>query len=248
NSETTATGYPSNATSGRDSGRKQKHKKAKTNTAGAASAASTEEHPMDAETKCTASYFSLCISGQIVSATFPLGPDREYVYCRYELVAGADWQLVSGPQHGLTQMATNKSGHFNDKIIFNMPIEVTYKSTSPFGWPQLLVTVFGSNGSGRETLLGYAHVHLPVFGSRRHVAEAEPSVLAETPILLPKPPNMLGDITSWLLRRQPELKDPKVLLDSFKCKGLSMESYGTLEFQLHSIMRGARKLGYHWHA
>lgn len=29
--------------------------------------------------------------------------------------------------------------------------------------------------------------------------------------------------------------------------GLSMESYGTLQFQLHTIMRGGRKLGYHLH-
>lgn len=85
---------------------------------------------------------------------------------------------------------------------------------------------------------------------------------------MPKCQNMLADVTSWLLRRQPELKDPKILLDNLKCKGkwlpgqahatrfillrsatgLAMESYGTLQFQLHTIMRGARKLGYHWHA
>ncbi|KAH8316002.1 hypothetical protein KR074_004992 [Drosophila pseudoananassae] len=196
--------------------------------------------------KTTASYFSVCITGQIVSATFPLGPDREFVFLRYELVAGPDWQLASGPQHGLTQMATNRSGHFNEPIVFNMPIEVTYKSTSPFGWPQILVSVFGRNGSqGRETLLGYAHVHLPVFGSRRPAEQLEQ---LQTPILMPKCPSMLADITSWLLRREPELKDPKVLLDNLKCKGLSMESYGSLEFQLSTVMRGARKLGYHWHA
>ncbi|EDV43076.1 uncharacterized protein Dana_GF18301 [Drosophila ananassae] len=199
---------------------------------------------MDAKT--TASYFSVCITGQIVSATFPLGPDKEFVFLRYELVAGPDWQLASGPQHGLTQLATNRSGHFNEPIVFNMPIEVTYKSTSPFGWPQILVSVFGRNGSqGRETLLGYAHVHLPVFGSRRPAENLE---LVQTPILMPKCPSMLADITSWLLRREPELKDPKVLLDNLKCKGLSMESYGSLEFQLTTVMRGARKLGYHWHA
>ncbi|XP_017118822.1 B9 domain-containing protein 1 isoform X2 [Drosophila elegans] len=199
--------------------------------------------PMDA--KATASYFSLSITGQIVSATFPLGPDKEFVFLRYELVAGPDWQLSSGPRHGLTQMATNRRGHFNEPIVFNMPIEVTYKSTSPFGWPQILASVFGRNGAGREVLLGYAHIHLPVFGARR---PAEQTELLQAPILMPKCPNMMADITSWLLRREPELKDPKVLLDSQKCKGLSMESYGSLQFQLASVMRGARKLGYQWHS
>ncbi|XP_052858604.1 B9 domain-containing protein 1 [Drosophila gunungcola] len=199
--------------------------------------------PMDA--KATASYFSLSITGQIVSATFPLGPDKEFVFLRYELVAGPDWQLSSGPRHGLTQLATNRRGHFNEPIVFNMPIEVTYKSTSPFGWPQILVSVFGRNGAGREALLGYAHIHLPVFGGRR---PAEQTEQLQAPILMPKCPNMMADITSWLLRREPELKDPKVLLDSQKCKGLSMESYGSLQFQLASVMRGARKLGYQWHS
>lgn len=127
------------------------------------------------------------------------------------------------------------------------------------------MSVFGQSGRSAEVLLGYAHVHLPVFGSRRE--DEKVSQLNEVPILMPKCQNMLADVTSWLLRRQPELKDPKILLDNLKCKGkqipsrndtrfialcsvtgLSMESYGTLQFQLHTIMRGARKLGYHWHA
>ncbi|KAH8389370.1 B9 domain-containing protein 1 [Drosophila serrata] len=207
------------------------------------SAKESKPEPMDA--KATASYFSLSITGQIVSATFPLGPDKEFVFLRYELIAGPDWQLASGPQHGLTQLATNKSGHFNEPIVFNMPIEVTYRSTSPYGWPQILVSVFGRSGLGRESLLGYAHIHLPVFGSRRPAEQMEQ---LQAPILMPKCPNMIADVTSWLLRREPELKDPKVLLDNLKCKGLAMESYGSLDFQLSSVMRGARKLGYHWHA
>lgn len=114
-----------------------------------------------------------------------------------------------------------------------------------FPGPQILVSVFGRSGLGRETLLGYAHIHLPVFGSRRPADQTEQ---LQAPILMPKCPNMMADITSWLLRREPELKDPKVLLDNLKCKGLSMESYGSLQFQLSSVMRGARKLGYHWHS
>ncbi|XP_017067682.2 B9 domain-containing protein 1 isoform X1 [Drosophila eugracilis] len=219
---------------------KQRPKKAKKKSR---SAKESVPHPMDA--KATASYFTLSIVGQIVSATFPLGPDKEFVFLRYEMVAGPDWQLSSGPQHGLTQMATNKRGHFNEPIVFNMPIEVTYKSTSPFGWPQILVSVFGRSGLGRETLLGYAHIHLPVFGSRRPAEQMEQ---LQASILMPKCPNMMADITSWLLRREPELKDPKVLLDNLKCKGLSMESYGSLQFQMSSVVRGARKLGYHWHS
>ncbi|XP_034488756.1 B9 domain-containing protein 1 [Drosophila innubila] len=235
--ESEETCYPGNDSQSKDSS-KQRHRKSK-------KSSGVEEQDEMQDAPSTASYFSLCITGQIVSATFPLGPDKEFIFCRYELIAGPDWQLASGPQHGLTQMSTNKSGHFNDKIVFNMPIEVTYKSTSPFGWPQILISVYGQSGARDESLLGYAHVHLPVFGSRPQ--DEQSSSLNKVPILTPRCQNMIGDVTSWLLRRQPELKDPKVLLDNLQSKGLSIESYGTLELQLHTIMRGAHKLGYNWH-
>lgn len=208
---------------------KQKQKKSKRST--------NAQTPNELGAKSTASFFTLFITGQIVSATFPLGPDKDYIFCRYELVAGPDWQLVSGPQYGITQMSTNKTGHFNDKIVFNMPIEVTYKSTSPFGCkylgslgrcscsnqnlfagPQILVSVFGQNQTGNESLVGYAHVYMPIFGGQQQLDE-HISSLNQAPILRPKCPNMLGDITSWLLRRQPELKNPKILLDSAQSKG-----------------------------
>lgn len=208
---------------------KQKQKKSKRPT--------NAQTPNELGVKSTASFFTLFVTGQIVSATFPLGPDKDYIFCRYELVAGPDWQLVSGPQYGITQMSTNKTGHFNDKIVFNMPIEVTYKSTSPFGCkclgslgrcscsnhnlfagPQILVSVFGQNQTGSESLVGYAHVYMPIFGGHQQLEE-QISSLNQAPILRPKCPNMLGDITSWLLRRQPELKNPKILLDSAQSKG-----------------------------
>jgi len=47
------------------------------------------------------------------------------------------------------------------------------------------VSVFGRSGMGRETLLGYAHIHLPVFGGRRPGDQAE---LLEAPILKPQTP------------------------------------------------------------
>lgn len=125
--DTEETGYPDNEHDGNARQAKPKQRKSKK------ARGLPKPVEMDLDDKTTTSYFSLCITGQIVSATFPLGPDRDFIFCRYELVAGPDWQLASGPQNGLTQMSTNKSGHFNDKIVLNMPIEVTYRSTSPFG-------------------------------------------------------------------------------------------------------------------
>ncbi|XP_041565527.1 B9 domain-containing protein 1 isoform X1 [Drosophila elegans] len=180
--------------------------------------------PMDA--KATASYFSLSITGQIVSATFPLGPDKEFVFLRYELVAGPDWQLSSGPRHGLTQMATNRRGHFNEPIVFNMPIEVTYKSTSPFGcgapdpgervrtqwsgsgsaaWlrPHPPACVWGSSSGGADGAAAGAHpdAQVPQHDGGHHQLAAAPRAGAEGPQGPAGQPEVQGPVHGVL--RQP---------------------------------------------
>ncbi|XP_023291444.1 B9 domain-containing protein 1 [Lucilia cuprina] len=183
-----------------------------------------------------ASYFNIFITGQLESATFPLGPEASEIFCRYESVAGPDWELVSGHNKGITQFASNHNGNFNDAIIFNMPIEQTYRSTNSFGWPQLLISIYGKTRWGIETSLGYSHVHVPVFGNVANYT-------IKAPILKPRCSNMLADVTTWLTGRNPELKDAKILLDNSKSKGLSMESYGELQLILNIITRGTARLG-----
>ncbi|XP_059222413.1 B9 domain-containing protein 1 [Stomoxys calcitrans] len=189
------------------------------------------------ETNTTAaSYFNIFITGHLESANFPLGPEAKDIFCRYEAFAGPDWELVSGTKNGITQLASNRNGNFNDPIVFNMPIELTYRSTNVFGWPQLIVCVYGRTRWGIETSLGYSRLHVPVFGSgtnQRIVA----------PILKPRCSNAMADVTSWITGRNPELKDSKILLDNTKTKGLSIESYGEIEFVLNVITRGSARLG-----
>lgn len=79
----------------------------------------------------TENFFYLNILGQIQSAHFPLGPQGSGLFCRYDVVVGNDWELVSGIKAGITQCA-NGGVHFED-VVFNMPIECTFKSTNVHG-------------------------------------------------------------------------------------------------------------------
>ena len=45
---------------------------------------------------------------------------------------GQDWELVSGLEEGSSQIG-HKSIDNRQKIAFNFPLDVTYKSTSPYG-------------------------------------------------------------------------------------------------------------------
>ena len=78
------------------------------------------------------SCFYISTIGQLESVYFPLGTSSRSLHCRYEIVHGPDWELVSGQKSGVTQCASVGNQNFHT-IIFNMPLEFTFKSTNPFG-------------------------------------------------------------------------------------------------------------------
>ncbi len=51
--------------------------------------------------------------------------------------------------------------------MWNFPLDVTFKSTNPFGWPQLVVSVYGLDALGRDVVKGYGSIHLPTAAGRR---------------------------------------------------------------------------------
>ena len=57
-------------------------------------------------------------------------------------VTGPDWAVTAGLSDGLSQSARRRTGAVDHKVVWNFPIDVTFRSTSPFGWPQVC-TGFG---------------------------------------------------------------------------------------------------------
>lgn len=75
--------------------------------------------------------FFINVIGQIESCSYPYGGfASSTLFCRFEISAGPDWQLVSGATNGVTQ---NSTADRRGQVVFNMPIEVMYKSTNPYG-------------------------------------------------------------------------------------------------------------------
>lgn len=107
-------------------------------------------------------FFFLNVLGEIQSVLFPLGPYGRGIFIRYDVVAGDDWEMVSGVNSGITQSAN--SGH-SDQIVFNMPIEFTFKSTNIHGckkfFPKATLTNYNSycyRASNRIQLIWTQHV------------------------------------------------------------------------------------------
>lgn len=181
------------------------------------------------------SYFHLAVSGQLESAYFPMGPDSGALFCRYDVVAGPDWELVSGMRSGITQSAKPEGDYRT--VVFNMPLEFTMKSTNPYGWPQIVFSMYGNNLWNVETNRGYARIHCPLMGTKRTV---------RAPLFVPKFSNIWSAAMSWLTGVNPEMRDPKILADGSKHKGLATESYGELVVSLQAISRGCNRMALDW--
>ncbi|XP_045680591.1 B9 domain-containing protein 1 isoform X2 [Phyllostomus hastatus] len=144
------------------------------------------------------SVFLLMVNGQVESAQFP---EHDDLYCKYCFVYGHDWAPTAGLEEGISQI-TSKSHDVRHSLVWNFPIDVTFKSTNPFGWPQIVLSVYGPDVFGNDVVRGYGAVHVP-FSPGRHKRTI--------PMFVPESTSTLQKFTSWFMGRRPEYTDPKVV-------------------------------------
>ena len=63
---------------------------------------------------------------------------------------------------GITQRS--RSSLVGDKkiMVWNFPIDVAFRSTNAYGWPQIAISVYGPDFAGREVIRGYGSARLPL--------------------------------------------------------------------------------------
>uniref|UniRef100_A0A8C8ZPW6 B9 domain-containing protein 1 n=1 Tax=Prolemur simus TaxID=1328070 RepID=A0A8C8ZPW6_PROSS len=144
------------------------------------------------------SVFLLMVNGQVESAQFP---EFDNLYCKYCFVYGQDWAPTAGLEEGISQI-TSKSRDACQALVWNFPIDITFKSTNPFGWPQIVLSVYGPDVFGNDVVRGYGAVHVP-FSPGRHKRTI--------PMFVPESTSKLQKFTSWFMGRRPEYTDPKVV-------------------------------------
>eukprot|EP00106_Octopus_bimaculoides_P021227 XP_014788669.1 PREDICTED: B9 domain-containing protein 1-like [Octopus bimaculoides] len=110
----------------------------------------------------SSSVFLLNINGQIESGEFPEFDD---IYCRHCFVYGDDWIITAGLEEGITQV-TKKSPDRRQIHVWNFPLNITFKSTNPFGWPRIVVHAYGLDTFGNDVVRGYGMCHVPIIPGR----------------------------------------------------------------------------------
>lgn len=177
------------------------------------------------------SVFLLMVNGQIEGANFP---EYDHLYCKYCYVYGHDWTPTSGLEEGITQI-TSRGSQSSNKLIWNFPLETTFKSTSPSGWPQLVVSVYGPDVFGNDVVRGYGATHIPITQGQHS---------RTIPMFVPEPTWRLQKFTSWLLGRRPEYTDPKVVAQGEGRGVTRVRSQGFVTVSFHIMTKDMKKLGY----
>lgn len=126
----------------------------------------------------------------------------------------------------------------NDDLdfIWNLPIELTMNSTNVYGWPQLIVSVYGLNFFGLDVIRGYGHIHLPPIPGRHEL---------KINLFRPKSSTLLGEISCYLGGKRPEFLDFKCVAEGEGRDILHFESEkGEVIVQLDVIIKDMIKHGY----
>ena len=121
-----------------------------------------------ASTSPSSSFFVM-ITGHIESAQSDHLIDA--LYCRYPFSYGPDWNVVHGVGVGMSQISRRGAlgscdGRGANAIVWNFPIEISFRSTSPHRWPRLALSVYGFDFLGRDVLRRCASLLLPVTPGR----------------------------------------------------------------------------------
>ncbi|MEJ1273047.1 B9 protein domain 1 [Cricetulus griseus] len=177
------------------------------------------------------SVFLLMVNGQVESAQFP---EYDDLYCKYCFVYGQDWAPTAGLEEGISQIAS-KSQDVRQALVWNFPIDVTFKSTNPYGWPQIVLSVYGPDVFGNDVVRGYGAVHVP-FSPGRHKRTI--------PMFVPESTSTLQKFTSWFMGRRPEYTDPKVVAQGEGREVTRVRSQGFVTLLFNVVTKDMKKLGY----
>ncbi|XP_072029847.1 B9 domain-containing protein 1-like [Amphiura filiformis] len=175
--------------------------------------------------------FLVMISGQIETADFPEFDD---LYVKYNFVFGTDWVITSGLEEGISQVC-KKSNDGRGLFAWNFPLEVTFKSTNPYGWPKLVVSCYGLDVFGTSVVRGYGAVHIPISPGRH---------TRTIPMFVPESTSRFQKFTSWIMGRRPEYVDANVVARGEGREVTRVRSQGHIRVSFNIVTRDMKKLGF----
>ncbi|RLN93456.1 hypothetical protein BBJ28_00003935 [Nothophytophthora sp. Chile5] len=153
-------------------------------------------------------------------------PGVSNVYCRYAITYG-------GAENGLSQIAYQSNQE--DAILLNFPIDVSFKTTNPFGWPRLVLSFYGLDAFGRDVVRGYGSVAFPVTPG---------CAVREVPLFRPLSSSKMQQFVAWLTGSPPEYFDSKFVAQGDSREVTRVTSAGNARVVLNVATHGMKQHGY----
>lgn len=114
-------------------------------------------------------------------------------------------------------------------------MDVAWRSTNVFGWPQLVVSVYGSDALGRDVLRGSGAVHVPTTPGRHAVV---------VPLFAPLASTGLQGMLAALSGRAVEFADHRFPAYGEGREVTRVRSGGHVRLTLDVATRGMEEHGY----
>jgi B9 domain-containing protein 1 len=178
-----------------------------------------------------ANNFYIMCTGQVESAQFP-GVDN--LYCRYQFKYGADWKVLQGVDVGLSQIA-QRGTHNESTIVWNFPIDVTFASTNAFGWPRIVLSVYGIDAFGRDVVHGYGSVLVPTVAGTytRYVR-----------LFKPLSSSLFQSVQAWITGQRPEFFDVTFIAQGEGREVTRVQSTGVVKVTFNMMAKNLAQHGY----
>ena len=167
----------------------------------------------------------------IESAQFFSG---DAIYCKYEIMYGPDWEISSGQKSGQSQHACQGEGTSN-YFVWNLPFELSLKSTNPSGWPQVVISCFCPDFFGREVLKAYGVVYVPT-QQGTHTRTLQ--------MFSPVSSSVIVDAVGIFLGQKAEIINQKVLSSGEGREVIRTQSEGVLTIKFNIHLTNMEELGY----
>jgi len=132
--------------------------------------------------------------------------------------------------------ATGAAADAGRVAVWNFPMDVTFRATGVHGWPQMVVSVYGSDLFGRsDMIIGYGAVHLPLTPGRHELYVRTFRPLASSRV---------GRLQSWIMGKRPEFRDTQFPSKADGRDCTKVTSFGCVKLVCDVTLQGMEELGY----
>jgi B9 domain-containing protein 1 len=136
---------------------------------------------------------------------------------------------------GLSQTSRRTPTQYEGGVIWNFPIDVTFKSTNVYGWPRIAVSVYGLDFLGRDVVRGYGSILVPLTPGQ-HILEVQ--------TYAPLATSAFNQAVAWLLGNPPEFFDSKFVCQGDGREVTRVQSTGTVRVKLNVHTKNMGAVGY----